>query len=105
MAPLDRPRDSFPSLTLRGSTGWPEQLLDQVRHGEIDTVAFRLPEGVAPPIEMQAVALGPQDLFVVPATSLSLPIETSLQLVASLPWIINQDGCGFRVIPTLPDQN
>jgi DNA-binding transcriptional LysR family regulator len=92
----DRLRDSFPDLALRITTGWPEQLLGQLRGNEIDVAAFCLPDALDPPTEIEADALDIQPLFVAASRSLELPSPATLQDLSSLPWIINQDGCGFR---------
>src|SRR3984885_13166450 len=94
----DRLRDSFPDLTLRITTGWPEQLLEQLRHSEIDVAAFCLPDGMNPPTEIEADALDVQPLFVAASHSLELPSSVMLQDLSPFPWIINQDGCGFRSV-------
>jgi DNA-binding transcriptional LysR family regulator len=94
----DRLRGSFPDLLLRITTGWPEQLLEQLRRSEIDVAAFCLPEGLAPPTEIEADALDIQPVSVAAARSLDLPYRATLQDLSALPWIINQDGCGFRSV-------
>ena len=65
----DRLRSSFPDLMLRITTGWPEQLLEQLRRSEIDVAAFCLPDGVSPPTEIEADALDIQPLFVAASRS------------------------------------
>jgi len=92
----DQLRGSFPDLLLRITTGWPEQLLEQLRRSEIDVAAFCLPDGMTPPTEIEADALDIQPLFVAAAPSLNLPSTATLQDLSPFPWIINQDGCGFR---------
>jgi DNA-binding transcriptional LysR family regulator len=92
----DRLRGSFPDLTLRITTGWPEQFLDQLRRSEIDAAAFCLPEGENPPTEIEANALDLESLCIVAPRSLAVPSPTALRDLASFPWIFNQDGCGFR---------
>jgi DNA-binding transcriptional LysR family regulator len=49
-----------------------------------------------PPTEIEADALDIQPLFVAASQSLDLPSPATLQDLSPLPWIINQDGCGFR---------
>jgi DNA-binding transcriptional LysR family regulator len=95
-AVADRLRDNFPELMLRITTGWPEQLLEQLRRGGIDVAAFCLPDRVDPPTEIEADALDIQPLFVAAPRSLDLPTPATLRDLSPLPWIINQDGCGFR---------
>ncbi|MGY3441264.1 LysR family transcriptional regulator [Bradyrhizobium sp. USDA 4473] len=92
----DRLRDGFPDLTLRITIGWPEQLLEQLRRSEIDVAAFCLPDGLNPPTEIEADALDVQPVRVVAPTSLDLPARPKLKDLSPFPWIINQDGCGFR---------
>ena len=92
----ERLRDRFPDLTLRITTGWPEQLLEQLRRSEIDVAAFCLPDGMNPPTDIEADALDIQPLFVAASRSLDLPSPATLQDLSPFPWIINQDGCGFR---------
>ncbi len=93
-----RLRDSFPNLMLRITTGWPEQLLRQLRGSEIDVAAFCLPDGIDPPTEIEADASTFNRCFVVASRSLDLPSPATLQDLSPLPWIINQDGCGFRSV-------
>jgi len=92
----ERLRDGFPDLLLRITTGWPERLLEQLRRSEIDAAAFCLPEGMSPPTEVEADALDVQPLLVVAPQSLDLPARPKLRDLAQFPWIISQDGCGFR---------
>ena len=94
----DRLRGSFPDLMLRITTGWPEQLLDQLRRSEIDVVAFCLPDGMSPPTEIETEALDVQPLFVAASQSLDLPSPATVQDLSVYPWIFNQDGCGFRSV-------
>jgi len=92
----DRLRDEFPEMTLCITTGWPEQLLDQLRRSEIDVAAFCLPDGVEPPTGIDAEPLDVQPLSVVAARFVKLPSPTKLEDLSTIPWIINPDGCGFR---------
>jgi DNA-binding transcriptional LysR family regulator len=80
------------------TTGWPEQLLDRLRRSEIDVAAFCLPDGMNPPTEIEADALDIHPLCVVASQSLVLPSPATLQDLSQFPWIINQDGCGFRAV-------
>jgi DNA-binding transcriptional LysR family regulator len=66
------------------------------RRSEIDVAAFCLPDGMNPPTEIEADALDIQPLFVAASQSLDLPSPATLQDLSPFPWIINQDGCGFR---------
>jgi DNA-binding transcriptional LysR family regulator len=92
----DTLRASFPDLMLRITIGWPEQLLEQLRRSEIDVAAFCLPDSINPPTEIEADSLDIQPIFVAAPRSLDLPSPATLQDLSPLPWIFNQDGCGFR---------
>lgn len=89
-------RYSFPELTLRITTGWPEQLLGELSRSHIDVAAFCLPEGMMPPSDIEADAVDLQPLMVIAPEALELPSPATLQDLSDLPWIISQDGCGFR---------
>jgi DNA-binding transcriptional LysR family regulator len=92
----DRLRRGFPDLMLSITTGWPEQLLERLRRSEIDVAAFCLPDGMTPPTEIEADALALQPICVAAPRLLDLPSPATLQDLSPFPWIINQDGCGFR---------
>jgi DNA-binding transcriptional LysR family regulator len=94
----DTLRTNFPDLTLRICTGWPEQLLEQLRRNEIDAAGFCLPEGMSPPTELDAEALDIEPVCVVVPGSLDVPSPATLHDLSPLPWIFNQDGCGFRSV-------
>ncbi|MET3415132.1 LysR family transcriptional regulator [Methylobacterium sp. 1030] len=95
---LDRLRGAFPELTLRVTTGWPDQLVAQLRRGEIDVAAYCLPAGLDAPDDLEGAALDLQPLLVVAPRDLQLPSPATLQDLARYPWLINQDGCGFRSV-------
>jgi DNA-binding transcriptional LysR family regulator len=92
----DTLRRSFPDLTLRITTGWPEQLLEELRRSEIDVAAFCLPDGVTPPTDIEAESVDIEPLNVVAPRSLELPSPVTLRGLAAFPWIFSQNGCGFR---------
>jgi DNA-binding transcriptional LysR family regulator len=97
-APLDALRTAFPQLAVCVTTGWPEQLAERLRRGEIDVATFCLPDDVAPPGDVEARAVGVQSLSVIAPHDVALPSKVTLQALSALPWIINQDGCGFRSV-------
>jgi DNA-binding transcriptional LysR family regulator len=92
----DTLRASFPDLTLRITTGWPEQLIEELRRSEIDVAAFCLPDGLTPPTDIEADSVDIEPLNVVAARSLELPSPVTLRDLAAFPWIFSQNGCGFR---------
>jgi DNA-binding transcriptional LysR family regulator len=95
-APLDRLRTDFPDLTLRISSGWSPRLVDQVARSELDAAALCLVQGLAPPDDLIAEDLGPQDVLLVAAPSLGVPAGASLTDLARFSWVMNETGCGFR---------
>lgn len=95
--PLDALRGSYPDLTLCVTTGWPEPLLAQVRRGEIDVAAFCLPEGTAPPPALECSPFGLQALVVVAPRDAAIAAQSTLADLSHWPWVINPDGCGFRM--------
>jgi DNA-binding transcriptional LysR family regulator len=97
-APLDSLRAAFPALAPTVSLGWPEQLLARVRHSEIDAAAFCLAEGAMPPGDLDATELGREPVLFVAARGLAVPSPATLRELSEFPWILNQDGCGFRCL-------
>lgn len=95
--PLDRLRGAFPALHLRVTAGWSPRLLEQVTRSELDAAAVCLAKGqYALPEELQAESLGWQPVLLVAARDLAVPQPASLRDLAAFPWVVNQDGCGFR---------
>jgi DNA-binding transcriptional LysR family regulator len=97
-APLDSLRAAFPALTPSVSLGWPEQLLTRVRHSEIDAAAYCVAEGAMPPTDLEATELGLEPVLFVAARDLAVPSPALLRDLSAFPWILNQDGCGFRCL-------
>lgn len=97
-APLDRLRNEFANLTICVVAGWPEQLLEKMRRGEIDAAAFYAPEGVDPTHEFEGHALGVQPLVIVAPKTAALKSPAALRDLSGFPWVLNQDGCGIRSV-------
>jgi DNA-binding transcriptional LysR family regulator len=95
-APFDRLRALYPQLTLRVSSGWSKDLITQLEEGRLDAAAIFVPAGMEPSEALSHDNLGTLPALVVAAKSLGLPRKVTLQDIASLPWVLNQDGCGFR---------
>lgn len=94
--PLDQMRGLYPKLTLRVSSGWSGDLLAQLQEGRIDACGIFVPNSMEPPETFVRDHLGTHPALVVAAKSLGLPRRVSLADIANLPWVLNQDGCGFR---------
>jgi len=94
--PLDRLRGAFPHLRLRLVSGWSPRLVEQVVRSELDAAAVCLAEGVRPPDDLVAEDLGAQPVLVVAAPSLEIPDPATLRDLSAHPWVMNENGCGFR---------
>ena len=95
-APIDRLRGDFPSLALRVTSGWSPRLMQQVLRNELDAVALCLTDTVSPPAELVADDLGRQSVFVIASNRIKVPTPATLSDLAQFPWIMNENGCGFR---------
>jgi DNA-binding transcriptional LysR family regulator len=94
--PLDLLRGEFPRLTLKIASGWSPRLVDQVSRSELDAAVVALPDGVSPPEGLVGAELGVQRVLVVAAPALGVPADPTIPELASFPWVVNENGCGFR---------
>lgn len=94
--PLDRLRAAFPQLTLRIRSGWSPRLVEQAVRSELDAVAVCLADGVKPPEELVSEDLGLQSVLLIAAPSLGVPKPADLATLSRFPWVMNENGCGFR---------
>jgi len=95
-APLDAVRAEFPALSVRVVSGWSPNQVERVSRNELDAAAICLPDGAAPPADLVADDLGAQPVVFVVARDTKIPRTVDLERLSQLPWVINQDGCGFR---------
>jgi DNA-binding transcriptional LysR family regulator len=94
--PLDQLRSAFPRLTLRITSGWSPRILEQVSRSEVDAAAVCLADGVRPPDDLIADDLGTLAVLLVAAPTLGVPRPATLSDLARFPWVMSEDGCGFR---------
>lgn len=94
--PLDALRAEFPELAVRVVAGWSPHQLDRVGRNELDAAAICLPDGTTPPADLAGDDLGSQPVVFVVARDMKLPKTVGLAELSGMPWVINQDGCGFR---------
>ncbi|MEH2509366.1 DNA-binding transcriptional LysR family regulator [Nitrobacteraceae bacterium AZCC 1564] len=94
--PLDTLRAEFSALGIRIISGWSPDQVERVSRNQLDAAAVCLPDGIAPPAELESDDLGIHPVvFVVPRNQ-DIANVVSLEEISRLPWVINQDGCGFR---------
>jgi DNA-binding transcriptional LysR family regulator len=94
--PLDLLRAEFPALAVRIVSGWSPDQADRVSRNELDAAAVCLPDGIPPPEGLVGDDLGSQPVIFVVARDMKMPRAASLLDLSRMPWVINQDGCGFR---------
>lgn len=94
--PLDRLRSEFPQLTLRITSGWSPRLIEQVQRSELDAAALCLGDGMNPPDNLIGDDLGAQAVQLVAANALGVPKHATLVELSRFPWVMNENGCGFR---------
>lgn len=96
VGPMDRLRADYPKLSLRMVSGWSPKLVEQVAHGALDAAVVCLPDGATEPEGLAGDELGVQRVLLVAAASLGVPNPADLATLAGYPWIMNENGCGFR---------
>jgi DNA-binding transcriptional LysR family regulator len=89
-------RRAYPRLTVGLRGGWSAGLMQQVAGGTLDGAAVLLRAGTAPPAELRGEAVSTEEIVVVGAEHLSPVGPVPLRDLASLPWVLNPDGCGYR---------
>lgn len=91
-------RVRYPRVALRVHTEWTPQLIHQLHVGVLDLAVAQLPLGATPPADLDAQALGVEELCVVAAAHLGLEPELELADLAQFAWVLNPEGCGARVL-------
>lgn len=93
---IDAVRKAFPELAMRVTAERSAQLHKQVNENQIDAavVASKPGRGFDNP---RAVLLGTERVLVVAPRGLKLGKRVKLADLAGQQWVINPDGCGFRV--------
>jgi DNA-binding transcriptional LysR family regulator len=94
--PLCSLRQAFPRLRMRVSSRWASELLADLDANRIDAALVYLPGGNEPPAGFERERLGRIEVKVIVPRTLKLPRQVSLHDLADQPWILSQDGCGFR---------
>lgn len=88
-------RQHYPDLQPRLSSGWGNQLLQQLEQAALDAALLLFPAGKIFSESLHSRALGPVPLVVVAADD-GQPLPTTLAACYQRGWVLNPDGCGFR---------
>lgn len=94
--PVCSVRKAFPRLHLRVCSRWSSELLRDLEANRIDAALVYLPGGNEPPAGFEREQLGRIAVKVIVPRTLALPKRTSLRDLSDQPWVLSQDGCGFR---------
>lgn len=95
---VDRIRTAYPRVLLAIRSGWSVVLLEQLRQGELDAAVIIQPQGQKPPETMHGHPLAPDRVVVVGRQDSPLPKAVQLADLASQPWVLSPEGCGFRTM-------
>ncbi|MEI7036572.1 LysR family transcriptional regulator [Fulvimonas yonginensis] len=94
--PLCSLRQTFPALHTRVSTRWSAELLGDLDAGRIDAALVYLPGNNEPPAGLEREPLCRIAVKVIVPKAMKLPRRVTLRDLSDQPWVLNQDGCGFR---------
>ncbi|HEX7789318.1 MAG TPA: LysR family transcriptional regulator [Afipia sp.] len=95
--PIDLVRKEFPAVGLRVVSGWSPEQTSRVSRNQLDAAAVCLPDGMLPPENLVGRDLGIYPVIFVVSRDTKISGTVSLQDLSRLSWVINPDGCGFRV--------
>lgn len=89
-------RHDFPELSINVQSGWSPDQLERVKRGQLDVAAICMRDDEEPPSELVAHSLGVHPVIFVVRRDMDIAETVDLVELSKLPWIINQDGCGYR---------
>ena len=92
--PVDRVRAAYSQLQIRASTGW--SITQQVRDGTLDAAAVLAVDDGEAPAGLSGERLASDRGIIVAPRQLGLAEPTSLDELATVPWVVNHEGCVFR---------
>jgi len=94
--PIEALTKEFPLLKLQAYSQWSNSLLDKIRDRALDVAAILLPEGDAPPANIESEFLGKQSFVVVGPKTANRSQSTTLKELSKKGWILSPGGCGIR---------
>jgi DNA-binding transcriptional LysR family regulator len=92
--PVDRVRAAYPHLHIRATTGW--SAVPQVRAGTLDAAAVLSVDEDEAPGGLPGERLSTEAAVIVAGPQLELSDISALADLASVPWVLNHEGCVFR---------
>lgn len=94
--PLCSMRKAFPGVHMRVVNRWSQELLADLDANRLDAALVYLPGGSEPPGGFEREELWRIPVNVVVPRTLELPKRVTLRHLSDHPWVLSQDGCGFR---------
>jgi DNA-binding transcriptional LysR family regulator len=79
------------------TSDWSRHLLAGLKDGAFDVGVLLLPTGWTPPESVEARRLVTDELVVIAPRTARLPRRVDPSRLADARWILNPEGCGFRV--------
>ena len=94
--PLDALRAEFSRMKVQIVSGWSGALVDKVRSRQLDAAGVYIANDDAIGEGLTWDPIAEQSYVVVAARNSALDGRVSLKKLKKIPWVLNQDGCGFR---------
>lgn len=95
-APLEGLNKAYPQLQMIVSTAWSHELVAQVESNRIDAALIYLPGDTAVPEALEAQPISQGRMVIVAPKAWALRKRVLLSELAEHPWVLSQDGCGYR---------
>ena len=94
--PLDVLRAEFAAMKVQVVSGWSSVLAEKVRSHQLDAAGIYIANEDASGDGLTWDPIAEQSYVVVAARNSGLDGRVSLKKLRKIPWVLNQDGCGFR---------
>ena len=94
--PIRSLRSQFPKVHLQLLVQWSATLLEKLASGALDAAVITLPEESTPPSSYAAELISTELIVVVAGKSTKLSQPSTLEELASHPWLLNPPACATR---------
>ncbi|MDR7144982.1 LysR family transcriptional regulator [Rhizobium sp. BE258] len=94
--PIAKVRSEFPNLKIKLTSDWSPALQSRVASGDLDLAIYCLADGETPAQGISTVDLGRSEVALVASPALRVPQQATILELSRFPWVLNNDGCGFR---------